>query len=267
MEQVETMKSKPTWHNVPIKGNWRLIYKVGNSQGSSAFGGYHLPVYPNPFTSQKTYLKNADDKALNGYLIDKVAKMLKPDEDVNEKHLVSWLICHPEVKLKGINDVDQEILSKKRSSKITLECLDINEMDKFQEEDYIDKLIGLLTLDFGKNALSILKIRYVMAYLGMTYREPRYEGNVEKSALRSRLKSFAKSSYENAELVNGAITDMDDAQNMYEFKELVRLKILNMINGVYKFQNAPIGSDYASVNAFFSNHPEVKTEVLARLYK
>ena len=112
---TETIK-KQTWHDLPIKGRYRLKYKVGNSQGPSAFGGYHLPVYANPFTGQKTYLKNADGKPLNGYMIDKVAKVFHPDDDINEKYLISWMICHPEVKLEGFKDVPKEIMSKKIDS-------------------------------------------------------------------------------------------------------------------------------------------------------
>lgn len=264
---METTTKKQTWHDLEIKGNYRLIYKVGNSQGPSAFGGFHLPIYANPFTGQKTFLKNADGKPMNGYMIDKIAKMLHPDNDINQKYLVSWLICHPEVKLEGFKDVAPKILEKKKSSKITLICLDVNELDKFQEEDYIDKTIGVLSLDIGTHSVSLLKLRYIMAYLGLPYREPRYEEKGEKSALRSKLKSFVRSSYENAQAVNEAIDKIEDAQNIFEFKELIRTKTITLENGVYQFNRAPIGTDFSGVNSFFENHPEVKTEVLSKLYK
>jgi hypothetical protein len=264
METLKELKKNKTWHNVPLKGRWRLVYKVTNSQGPSAFGGYHLPVYPNPFTGQKTFLKNADEKALNGYLIDKIAKVLKPEENINEEYLVSWLICHPEVNLEGIKDLDPKILETKRASKITLMCLEIDELGKYEEEDYIDKVIGLLTLEGGAKAIGLSRIRYILAYLGQSYREPRYEGSAEKSALRSRLKNFARSSYKNAEDVNRAIANIDEGKNLYHFKEFVRLKTINMVNGIYKFNNAPLGTDFASVNATFNNHPEIKNEILMK---
>lgn len=264
---METVTKQKTWHDIEIKGRWRLIYKVGNSQGPSAFGGYHLPVYPNPFTGQKTFLKNADGRPLNGYLIDRIMKIYHPENDVNENYLINWLICHPEVKIEGIKDVDPKILAKKKASKITLVCLDVNELDKFEEEDYQDKLIGLLSLDLGKNMISLIKLRYIMAYIGIAYREPRFEEKGEKSALRSKLKSYVRSSYENAQAVNDAIDNIDMAQNVYEFKELVRTKILVLSNGVYKFQNATVGTNFDTVSSFFENHPEVKTEALSKLYK
>lgn len=263
---METIQKK-TWHDVKIEGRYRLLYKVGNSQGAAAFGGYHLPVYPNPFTGQKTFLKNADGKPLNGYMIDRTAKVYHPDDDINIKYLISWLICHPEVRLEGIKNVDETILKKKiTSTKITLICMDGNEMDKFEEEDYIDKLIGVLSLDLGTNAVSLAKLRHVLAYLDMTYREPRFEGKAEKSALRSRLKTFVRGSYENAKSVNNALENIDLAQSIYEFKEMVRTKVIEMENGVYKYNKAPLGTAFDTVNVFFQNHPEVKAEVQSKLY-
>lgn len=263
---METTRQR-TWHDVEIKGKWRLEYTVGNSQGSAAFGGYHLPIYPNPFTGQKTFLKNVDNKAIKGYLIDKINTPFNPDTDGNHKYLISWLICHPEVRVEGVNDLPQEILSKKKGSKIRLVYLDFEELNKFEEEDYIDKLIGLLSLDLGKNMISLAKLRYILAYLDLPYREPRYEVTAEKKALRSKLKSWVRKSHANAKAVNSAIENMDDAQNAYEFKELIREKILTPHFGVYKFRQTPIGGSLEAVTTFFNAHPEVKTEALTLLHK
>lgn len=265
MEKIE-VKPKATWHDIEIKGRWRLIYAVGNSQGPSAFGGYHLSVYPNPFTGQQTYLKNVDGKALNGYLIDKIAKVHKPDEDPNTKYLISWLIAHPEVNLEGIKDVPEEILKRKLNGKITLIALDQDQANKFEEEDYQDKLVGLLSLDHGKNAVGIEKLRHILAYLNMTYFDSRYEGEAEKKALRSKLKSYVRDSYKNAQEVNKAIDDIKEAQSVYEFKEMVRLRILDFNNNMFKFNSAPLGSSYDTVRLFFENHPEIKAEALSKLY-
>lgn len=259
-----------TWHEHDIKGRYRLLYKVTNSQG--IFGGFHLPVYANPFTKQKTFLKNADGLALNGHLIDRPSKMLDPDLDPNIKYLVSWLICHPQVRLEGFpkEDIDEKILStKKGNTKVKLVCMDHQESAKFEQEDFQDKLIGILSLDLGKNMISLAKSRYLLAYLNMPYRDPRFADSEisERRALRSKLKTHVRASYENAVMVQEAIDNLEEAQRIYEFKELVRLKILNLVNGLYKFQNATLGTSYDSVNAFFENHPEVRAEALSILYK
>jgi hypothetical protein len=92
MENLEEKIRKPqAWHTIDIKGKWKLVYRVGNSQGSSAFGGYHLGTYSNPFNGQKTFLRNVDNQALQGIMIDKIVRILKPEENENEKLLISSL--------------------------------------------------------------------------------------------------------------------------------------------------------------------------------
>jgi len=271
MEEQELLaERKPkVWHDVQIKGQWRLVYRVDNSQGVTAFGGYQLPIYANPFTGEKTYLRDVDRRALTGYMIDRIVKVLNPDESENDRLLISWLICHPEVTVMNVKGLDPIILKKKISDKITLVNLDFEEADKLDEEDYIDKLIGLLSLDNGTKAIGLVKLRYIMAHCGLSYREPRFEqdGEAEKKALRSRLKNYARKSIENAREINDVLSHMNDAQDTYEFKEMVRLKVLEFVNGVYKIGGVPAGTSQETVTVFFTNHPEVKTEALSQLYR
>jgi len=267
-EEIEqAIRAPKQWHTVEIKGNWKLTYRVGNSQGASAFGGYHLGIFANPYNGQKTFLRNVDNQSLQGLMVDKLVRTLHPDKNENEKLLISWLICHPEVTVVGVPNLDQKILNKKTKGKLTLTYVDFEELGKLDEDDYIDKLIGLLSLDKGTNALSLSKIRYVMAYLNMPYRDGRYDAITEKKSLRSKLKTFARSGISSAKLVNKAIGDLGLAQDTYEFKELVRLRVLVFTVGIYRFNNTPIGGDMASVFTFFDSHPEVKTEALTLLYK
>jgi hypothetical protein len=271
MEEPELLaERKPkVWHNVQIKGQWRLVYRVDNSQGVTAFGGYQLPVYSNPFTGEQTYLRDVDRRALTGYMIDRIVKVLNPDESENDRLLISWLICHPEVTVMNVKDLDPQILKKKISDKITLVNLDFEEADKIDEEDYIDKLVGLLSLDGGSKAVGLTKLRYIMAQAGLSYIEARYQddSDAEKKALRSRLKSYARKSIENARAINDIMSKMNDAQDTYEFKEMVRLKVLEFVNGVYKIGGVPVGTSQETVTVFFTNHPEVKTEALTQLYR
>ena len=268
MEDTKEKIRKPkTWHDIDIKGRWKLTYTVRNSQGPSAFGGYHIGTYPNPFTGEKTFLRTVDNEALRGFMMDKLGRQFLPDEDQNDKFLVSWLICSPEVKVEGVENLDPIILKKKTAGKLTLTYLDAEQTNKLDDEDYIDKLIGILSLDKGVNALGLSKLRYVMAYLGMNYREPRFEADTEKKSLRSKLKTQARKSVAKAKEIYNAIDNMNDAQDVYEFKESVRLRIIVFTNGVYKFNGTPIGRGFDQATAFFNSHPEVKTEVLTLLYK
>jgi hypothetical protein len=263
---MNTQTERKTWHSVDIKGRWRLSYKVGNSQGPSAFGGYHLPIYPNPFTGQRTYLKTVDGTAKNGYMIDKLVIDLYPEQNRNDYYIVSWLICHPEVKVKGVEDLDPHIISKKDARKITLTYRDKEMLSGVDDEDFIDVLLGKLSLNSGKQSIGLKRLRHIMAQLGQAYMDPNFEGEAEKKMLRTRLKNYVKKSIVNAKIVDKIINNPEDAKMHWEFKEMIRLKILTYQDGVYKFHSATVGSNFDTVRAFFMNHPDVHTEALTRLY-
>ena len=261
-------KSKPKWHEVNIAGRWRLTYNVRNNLGPEAFGGYHLPNYESPFDHTTVRLRNVNFTNLGGYLIDSIVKDLAPDKDPNIKLLLNWMIAHPEVKLKGIPDVPAEILeNKKDNSQITLECRDYLEISHLDEEDYIDKVIGNLSQDKGVHAVGYDRLRYVLAQLDLPYSIPRFEKDVEKKALRSNLKRYARQSMENARLVNSILNNIDIAKSKFEFKEMTRLHVLEFSNGLYKYNNVALGDNYDTVEVFFTNHPEVRTSSVGKLYK
>jgi hypothetical protein len=261
----ETIKKK-TWHDVNVTGKWRLLYKVMNTQGPEAFGGFHLPVYPNPFTGEKTYLKNVDGGAKNGYLMDKLVINLNPDEDKNVFYLVHWLICHPDVRVKGVPKLDPTIIKKtKDNTQITLTCLDYVEIEEIEKEDFIDQVVGRISLNNGNKALGLEKVRHIMASLKLQYHDPRHTGMTEKKILRSKLKNYIRSSYENAQRVHNAIKNLEEAKEHYLFKEMIRHRVLILSNGMYKYNNAPVGTNFDTVLRFWSDHPEVKTSVLEEL--
>ena len=261
---METIEKKK-WHSVDIVGKWKLMYTVRNSQGSTAFGGKHLGSFKNPYTGEKTYLRNVDNQTLRGMMIDKLVMNLKPDEDENDKLKISWMICHPEVIVRGVPNLDEEILKKKTGRKIELICLDYVEIEKIDEDDYIDRLLGRLSLEGGPQAIGLEKIKFIMAALGMNYNIPRSTAQIEKKTLRSKLKAFSRKSIANSKLVNQAIEEMDESREHYLFKEMVRMRVLELSNGVYKFNNVPVGSSFERSQEFFNNHPEVKTEAIERL--
>lgn len=264
---TETEVKKRKWHDVEIKGRWKLLYKVGNPMGPEAFGGKHLGVYASPYDMKVCYRKGINDEALNGYMLDKLVVDLHPDTNQEHKNLISWLICHPEVNIEGVPKLDQVIVNNKIANKVFLIALDALEIDKIDNEDYIDRIVGVLSLEAGNKSLGLDKIRYIMAAVGLTYFDNRYTGQAEKKSLRSNLKKFAKASITNATLVSNAIDDLDEAKDSYNFKEMVRYRILDFQDGLYKFNNVPLGSSQDKVMLFFVNHPEVRAEAIEQLYK
>lgn len=261
-------QNKPKWHEVNIAGRWRITYVVRNNLGPEAFGGFHLPNYKSPYDFTEVRLRNVNFQSLGGYLLDAIVKDFHPDTDPNQKLLLNWMIAHPLVKLKGVPNVDKEILdTKKENSQITLECRDYLEIENLDEEDFIDKVVGNLSQDKGVHAVGYDRLRYVLAQLDMPYSIPRFEKDVEKKALRSNLKRFARSSKDNAQKVSDILNNIDTAKSKFEFKEMARLRVLDFANGLYKYNNVALGDSYDTVEVFFTNHPEVRTSAVGRLYK
>lgn len=267
LQKEQLSDKRPTWHNVEISGEWELLYKTTNQMGPQAFGGKHLGVFENPFTKEPTYLKGPGGQPKSGYMIDKVHKKLFPDNDPTVKNLISWMICHPEVTVQGIKDLHPTILASKTPGKVFLICKDYVEMNEIEEEDFIDRLNGQISLDGGKNAIGLEKLRYILAAVGQSYMEPRFSGVQEKKFLRKKLKTFVRSSYDNAKKVAKAINDIEYSKDYFEFKEMVRNKIVIYSNGLYKFNDVPLGADYPQVQAFFERHEDVKLECVKQLYQ
>lgn len=264
MEQLETQKKQ--WHDIDITGRWLLLYEVRNSMGPQAFGGKHIGTYESPFDKTKVYRKSVNGEPLNGYMVDKIATKLTPDTDPDHKLLISFLICSPEVQLEGIKNVNPIILAAKTGTKLTLKCLDALELENIDDEDFIDKVISRVIIENGKDAIGIAKLRSVLAALNQPYSDSRYSGNQEAKALRSKLKSFIRKNKENAEATEKVLNDLDGSKDNLNFKEALRLRIIEDYNGVYKFNKTPLGSSPERVYAFFVNNPEVKAEILQVLY-
>lgn len=264
---METQTKKKEWHSVEITGRWKLLYKYGNSMGPEAFGGKHLGTYRSPFDGTKVFRRSVDDKPLTGFMIDKLAIDLKPDESRDHKFLISWLICHPEVVVEGVPNLPEKILKAKVGTKVTLKAIDFLEMEDIDEEDFIDKVVGRLVLDHGVHAIGIEKLRHILAGLNMPYIDTRFTGAAEKKALRSKLKSFTRKSIENARAVEKAINDLDASKERFIFKEMLRLKVIQDYGGLYKFNNIPLGTSFNAIQGFWTDNPEVKAEALQALAK
>lgn len=260
-------KSEKIWHEIEPKGRWLLSYKVTNPMGPTAFGGYHLAVYNSPYTQRKTFLKGPNEEALNGYLINQINTLLHPEENVFERNLISWLIANPEITVVGV-ELDDVCLKAKQGNKITLTYLEGKELNEMEDEDLIDEVVALIVLDAGPNQLGLEKTRHVMAAVGLSYRDTRFdEAKQEKKALKSRLKSFVKKSVENAKIVKNAIEKLDESKEYFLFKEMLRTGVLTDKNGVYYFNNVAVGGNYLRVQQFFTDHPETKAEMLNVLLK
>lgn len=260
METIEEKKIRRTVDKSLLKGSWRLKYKIVNRLGLGGFGGKMLTVYNDAITGKSRYLYDLNGKQLTGYFIEQQVTIFNPEENPEHLNILDWLIGHPDVWIEQEHaKVDKLYMKKKNeNARITLVNLDHQSIENLEEEDYIDKLIGRIVLDGGPNAIGIEKLRFVLAKLQMPYMEAKYMSNqkVEKPILQKKLKTFVRSSLENAKKVNDILDNLDEAKYIYQIQEMLRLEILYIANGMYKYDSNPLGISTESVIKYFIQNPD-----------
>lgn len=254
-----------------LKGTWKLTYKLINHLGVEGFGGRMISTYADPITGKSRVLKDANGRELPGYFIEKQITIFKPEENPQDRVIVDWLVGHP---LVGVNNahtkLDKKYLDKKNQNpRITIVNLDHEDVVDLQQEDYIDKLVGKISLDNGVNAISREKLRFILSKLGLDYRYEKYRNNkdIEKQKLRKKLKDFVRSSYERAEQVNKILDNLEEAKIVYEIKEMIRLGLISNTGGMFLYEGSPLGISFESIMEKFNNDPEFYGELITTLYK
>lgn len=252
-----------------IKGTWKLTYALVNNLGEQGFSGKLISSYTDPMTSKGRHLFNADGQFLPGYFIEKTVVTFNPELNPWHATLIDWLVGHPEVGIVNAQcQIHKNYLTKKNDNpRIKLVNLDHEDVVELEEEDYIDKVVGILSID-GPKSVTLKKLRFLLSALNLDYR---YEKMIsipakEKIKLRKRVKDYVRSSYANAVKVNGILADLDQAKILYEIKELVRTDILFVSGGMYMYKGNPLGISTESVMNHFSNNPDFYTEITSELY-
>ena len=267
---METMKAKTVQNEGLIKGKWQLTYKLVNNLGKEGFSGKLISSYTDPFNSTARHLFSPDGNFMSGYFIDRTVKILNPESEPWHATLIDWLLGHPEV---GIDNnqvkLDSKYIAKKISNpRIKLVNLDHQDVTDLDEEDYIDKLIGKLSLEGGPQSISLEKFRFILSKLGLEYRIEKYitVPKVEKQKLRKKLKDFARSSKEAAEKIYAVIENLEEAKYQYEIKEMVRLGLISNNNGMFTCKGNPIGISTESIIKYFINTPDFYAMLKEELY-
>ena len=255
-----------------MTGVWELKIEITNSQGTKAFGGRRLTTYVHPLTGMRVPLINLDEQEELGYMIDKPTMRLFPDTNQMDRRIVDWLISHPQVGVQGI-DLTEKVASRKESNPVvTLKNVDRQEMSMIDNQDTIDVVIGKLSDDNPNKGVSLERLRYLLAYFNLPYFDIRWIKNktAERKLLRQKIKNFARgtspSGKLNAVLIDEVLSEIDKLKYNYEFKEMLRYDIIREANGIYKFNNVPIGSNEDSVINWMKNNLEIYTEMVAVLY-
>lgn len=257
---------------------WQIEVAITNPMGVKAFSGKMLSQYKHPITGKTEFLKNPDGDILTGYVIEKPKKIIKPYESQQAMNDLLWLLAHPEVTVEGI-DLNVNVKSKKRSTGIVLKNLDKQEIEAMDDEDFVDKIIGRISEDVGPKSLGVKKLRSLLAFFNLPYRDGRYLKNpkAEKKSLRSKLKSFVRAidndgtspyygkpnAYKFAEILE----DVDNYEIYYQVKEMIRLGVITESHGYYRYNNVGIGTNIESMVNYLKNHLEVLEEMRLELVK
>ena len=253
-----------------IEGVWQLKYKLVNDLGPEGFSGRMISSYPDAVTGKERVLYNVNGQQLSGYMIERQVTRF---DSRNPQHrlTIDWLVGHPEVGVpEEQTKADNRYYAKKLSNpRITLVNLDHQSVVDLEEEDYIDKLIGAIAQDTGKQAFSRDKLRFILSACKLEYREEKYitKPDLETTKLRSRLKNYVRSSYENAQKVNKILDNIEEAKYIYEIKELARTGVISVSDGMYRYKGNALGISYDSVISFFKNDPEFYAELSGKLYQ
>lgn len=252
-----------------VSGVWRLKYKLINRMGSGGFGGKNLTTYNDPLTGKPRHLYNAIGNRTNGYFIEKQVTHFYPDDSAEDRNIVDWLLGHPQVgiEIEHANLTKEHLKFKEDNPRMMLVNLDYEEVVDLEEEDYIDKLVGRISLDSGTQSLSLEKLRYVLSALNQDYLELKHLNNkhVAKQKLRKRLKDYARRGFKHAEDINDILDSLDSAKLLYEIKEMRRKEIIYITNGMYKYDSVPLGTSTESVMKYFSQNSDLYAELQQEL--
>ena len=254
-----------------LNGVWKLTYRLSNRLDKAGFSGRNLTTYPDALSGTQRPLYNLEGVPTVGYMISKPVTFFHPDKDLNDRNKLDWLIGHPEISVpqKHAGLTDRHMAKKNSNPRITLINMDYEEVEDLEDEDFVDKLVGQISLDNGTQAISHEKLRFILSSLNKAYFEMKYINNktVEKKKLRKSLKDFVRSSKANAEKVYSILENLDNAKYGYQIKEMVRLGVLNIGGGMYKRESNPLATSVDGVIKYFLNSPDYYAELQKELYQ
>lgn len=249
-----------------LSGRWKLEYLITNTLGANGFGSVSLEPYMHPETRLWQYpMVDGQPKVI----VEITAKetIYDPDNNPNHKSLINWMLNHPRVKIDGMKMDSNIQKNKKANSKFKLYNVDLQDFEEFQDENIIDKMVGLLTLETGVNAIGKEKLKYISAKLNLPFRDRRVITNpkAEKLILQNKIKNFVKKSKENALLVNDIVNNLEDAKKHYCIKELIESGDIAITNGMLKYKHFVLGMNIDSAAHFLEQNAECWLEIQGKV--
>jgi len=248
-----------------LNGKWKLTYNIQNALKADGFGGMLLEPYQDPFTRKTIYPLDVNNNPMEiGFFVDNLVNYLMPDQIENNAHynLVIFMLGHPNVRVENIPINSTFGKNKNSNPKLVLVNLDYAKEEEISNQEIIDRVIGLLSLDSGVNALSATRLQYVLAQLNEAFIDKRYITNASKlkTVLRTRVKDFVRKSVVNANKVQSIIDNIDQAKRTYLVKYLINLNIIEFVSGSFRLEGRSLGHSDQAVVTFIEQHPEVQAK-------
>jgi hypothetical protein len=192
-------------------------------------------------------------------LIDKIASSLNPDKSDVDKHNVTALIQHDDVRIHGMSDEDHAKLVqmglKRPNPKFTIKNVDRFEDLKFENET---KLIQIRAMLFdAKNPPKKNHLIWLCSKLGIVYKTSITEETRYINHLKKVLDGYIQSGMENALNFKKSLDDIKITEIVYYINEFKEAGIITDIGGIYKVGERPVGSGMQSIIEFFDQNPEV----------
>ena len=251
-----------------LVGKWCLEYEITNSLKSNGFGSVTLEPYMHPKTRLWQYpVVDGQPKAI--VEITSAKTIYRPDEDMNHKSLVNWMLNHPRVRIDGM-DLEPSIeKSKEGNAKYYLYNMDLRDLSEYEEENTIDEMVGRITLNMGASSISLEKTRYILARLNEPFKDGRSITNskTEKLILKNKLKAFVKKSKENAIMVKSILSDLENAKKYYCVKVLVDSGDIKISNGMLKYGVVVLGVNVDSAVNYLETDQNTYLELQSKVAK
>lgn len=251
-----------------LTGRFQLTIKPKGP--SRSFGGRMLTAYKHPLTQKMTHLTDASGQQLQGYLIEKLSTILRPDDNLDDRFAIEWLMAHPEVTVENIQ-LDSRF-KKSANNPIKIINLDQQDLKELDDEDMVHRVIGRLSQDGGPEAIGLKKLRWLLAYFNLPYFDMKNISNpeVEKRFLRKKIKNFAQNINPvtkkfNAYDVADVLKQIDTIEINYHVKEMIRKHIVVQTNGYFRYDNIPLGTSLETVAGWFLTNANIYHEALGRL--
>lgn len=257
----EKPESASIFYKGKNKGRWKLERLIDESQVEK-FSLFTLDAYVHPTLNVK-YFPSHQGRPMTNFVVDKIITRFDPDAEPTQRKLIDWLICHPQVRVDGL-DLDGEILNKKTKAEFSLVNIDQQDLSEIEDNNVIDEIVGRLSFDGGPHAVGIEKMRYVAAQIGVSYIDRRYVNNpkTEKLQLRKKLKSYARNGKKHAEKIKEILTNVDNAKRIFALKVLLDKKDVIYEHGIFKYQGELLGSTLESCAEKLAQVPEKEAEIV-----